>query len=40
MTKTVVTCGNLFDGRSDDLLGPAEILIVDGAIEELSGSVG
>jgi imidazolonepropionase-like amidohydrolase len=40
MPKTVVTCGSLFDGCSDGLLGPAEILIVDGVIEELSGSVG
>jgi imidazolonepropionase-like amidohydrolase len=38
--KTVLTCGNLFDGRSDALLGPTEILIDDGAITELSGSVG
>jgi imidazolonepropionase-like amidohydrolase len=38
--KTVLTCGNLFDGRSDALLGPTEILIDDGAIAELSGSVG
>ena len=40
MTKTVVICGNLFDGLSDVLLGPTEILIEGDAIVELSGSVG
>src|SRR5947209_6015348 len=40
MTKTVVACGNLFDGRTEALLGPTEILIDNGVIEELSPSVG
>ncbi|HVJ07438.1 MAG TPA: amidohydrolase family protein [Acidisarcina sp.] len=40
MTKTVVICGNLFDGLSDTLLGPTEILIEGNTIVELSGSVG
>lgn len=40
MTKTVIACGNLFDGQSDSLLGPAEILIDEGVIAELSSSVG
>lgn len=40
MTKIVVICGNLFDGLSDVLLGPTEILIEGDAIVELSGSVG
>jgi imidazolonepropionase-like amidohydrolase len=40
MTKTVIACGNLFDGRSDALLGPTEILIDEGVIAELSSSVG
>ena len=39
MTKTVVICGDLFDGRSDALLGPTEILIEGDTIAELSGSV-
>ncbi len=40
MTKIVVICGNLFDGLSDVLLGPTEILIEGDAIVEVSGSVG
>ena len=40
MTKTVVICGDLFDGLSDALLGPTEILIEDDTIAEVSGSVG
>jgi imidazolonepropionase-like amidohydrolase len=39
MTKTVVICGDLFDGRSDALLGPTEILIEGDTIADLSGSV-
>lgn len=40
MTKTVIICGHLFDGLSDALLGPKEVLIEDGTIAEVSGSVG
>jgi imidazolonepropionase-like amidohydrolase len=40
MTKTVVICGKLFDGLSDVLLGPSEILIEDDTITEVSPSVG
>ena len=40
MTKTVVICGHLFDGLSDALLGPTEILIEDDTIIEVSNSVG
>ena len=40
MTKTVVICGNLFDGLSEELLGPKEILIEGDTITELSASVG
>jgi imidazolonepropionase-like amidohydrolase len=40
MTKTVLACGNLFDGHSDALLGPTEILIDEGSIAEISSSVG
>src|SRR5690242_20648819 len=40
MTKIVIVCGKLFDGRSDALIGPIEILIDEGVIAELSGSVG
>jgi len=39
MTKTVVVCGKLFDGLSDTIRGPAEILIEDDAIAEVSNSV-
>jgi imidazolonepropionase-like amidohydrolase len=40
MTKTIVICGHLFDGLSDALLGPTEILIEGDTIIEVSGSVG
>jgi imidazolonepropionase-like amidohydrolase len=40
MAKTVVLCGKLFDGLSDTIRGPAEILIEDDAIAEVSNSVG
>jgi imidazolonepropionase-like amidohydrolase len=39
MTKTIVVCGHLFDGLSDGLLGPTEILIEDDTISEISNSV-
>ncbi|MDW6021315.1 amidohydrolase family protein [Mesorhizobium sp. BAC0120] len=40
MPKTVIICGNLFDGVSDASLGPMEVLVEDGTITEVSGSVG
>ena len=40
MTKTVIICGKLFDGLSDAMLGPTEILIEDDTIAEVSSSVG
>lgn len=40
MAKTVIICGNLFDGLSDALLGPMEVLIDENAIAEVSRSVG
>jgi len=40
MSKTVIVCGKLFDGLSDTIRGPAEILIEDDSIAEVSNSVG
>ena len=40
MTSKVVVCGKLFDGQSDMMLGPTEILIEDATIVEVSTSVG
>lgn len=40
MAKTVIVCGKLFDGLSDTIRGPAEILIEDDSIAEVSNSVG
>jgi len=40
VSKTVVICGKLFDGLSDTMLGPTEILIEDGTITEVARSVG
>ena len=40
MRKTVVVCGKLFDGLSDTMHGPAEILIEGDTISEVSKSVG
>ena len=40
MTKTVIICGKLFDGLSDSTRGPAEILIENSTIAEVSHSVG
>jgi len=39
MAKTVIVCGKLFDGVSDTIRGPAEILIEDADIAEVSNSV-
>src|ERR1700739_4663829 len=40
MAKMVIVCGKLFDGLSDAMPGPTEILIEDAAIAEVSNSVG
>jgi imidazolonepropionase-like amidohydrolase len=40
MPNTVLICGKLFDGLSDTLTGPAEILIEDGVIADLAQAVG
>ncbi len=40
MAKTVIVCGKLFDGLSDTIRGPTEILIEDDSIAEVSNSVG
>ena len=40
MAKTVIVCGKLFDGLSDTIRGPTEILIEDDGISEVSDSVG
>src|SRR5690349_2142919 len=40
MAKTVIVCGKLFDGLSDTMRGPTEILIEDDGISEVSDSVG
>ena len=40
MTTTVIICGKLFDGLSDALRGPTEILIENNTIAEVSNSVG
>lgn len=40
MAKTVLVCGQFFDGTSDALGGPGEILIEDDAIVEVSTAVG
>jgi imidazolonepropionase-like amidohydrolase len=36
---TVLICGDHFDGRSDTLSGPVEILVRDGLIRELAATV-
>jgi imidazolonepropionase-like amidohydrolase len=40
MTKMVLVCGRIFDGLGDSLWGPAEILIEDQVIVEISSAVG
>src|SRR5581483_10495557 len=40
MTATILICGDLFDGVSDALSGPAEILIEDNRISRIGKSVG
>jgi imidazolonepropionase-like amidohydrolase len=38
--STVLACGAVFDGRSDSVSGPAEILVDDGRIADMGASVG
>jgi imidazolonepropionase-like amidohydrolase len=40
MAKTVLICARLFDGLSDTLTGPTEILVDDGLIADIAPSVG
>jgi imidazolonepropionase-like amidohydrolase len=40
MSNMVVVCGRLFDGLSDTLAGPTEILIEDGVIADIAQAVG
>jgi tryptophan 2-monooxygenase len=35
----VLICGNLWDGKTDGLLGPAEILVKDGIVAEMGKNV-
>ena len=39
MNALVLVCGNVFDGISDSLTGPAEILVKDNMIAEIGHSV-
>jgi hypothetical protein len=40
MSTLVLVCGNVFDGLSDALTGPAEILIEGNRITKIERSVG
>jgi hypothetical protein len=40
MSATVLVCGKMFDGRSDEVSGPAEILIEGNRIASIGPSVG
>jgi hypothetical protein len=35
MSATVLVCGNMFDGSSEDLSGPAEILVEGNLIASI-----
>jgi imidazolonepropionase-like amidohydrolase len=39
MSKVVLVCGKIFDGLSDGLAGPAEVLIEDGVIADIGQTV-
>src|ERR671928_329637 len=39
MNALVLVCGNVFDGISDPLTGPAEILVQDNRIAQIARSV-
>jgi imidazolonepropionase-like amidohydrolase len=40
MSVVVLVCGNVFDGISDTLTGPAEILVEDNRIAKVERSAG
>jgi hypothetical protein len=40
MPRTVLVCARLFDGSSDTLAGPTEILIENGVVAEIAPAVG
>ena len=40
MSVVVLVCGNVLDGISDTLTGPAEILVEDNRIAKVERSVG
>jgi imidazolonepropionase-like amidohydrolase len=40
MSAVVLLCGNVFDGLSDTLTGPAEILVAGNRISRIERSVG
>jgi hypothetical protein len=40
MAKTVLLCGRIFDGLSDALKGPAEILVENGVVADIAQAVG
>ncbi len=40
MSMLVLVCGNVFDGLSDALTGPAEILVEGNRIARVERSVG
>ena len=40
MTMFVLVCGNVFDGLSDALTGPAETLVESNRITKMGRSVG
>ena len=40
MSAVVLLCGNVFDGLSDALTGPAEILVEGNRISRIERSVG
>ena len=40
MNALILVCGNIFDGISDALTGPAEILVEDNRIAKIAPSVG
>jgi imidazolonepropionase-like amidohydrolase len=40
MSTAVLVCARLFDGLSDTLAGPSEILIENGVIADIAEAVG
>ena len=39
MRATVLVCGKIFDGTSEELTGPAEILVAGNRIESIGRSI-